>query len=51
MKTKTKRILIALGGTVLGISLARALNKNQGIGLAIGSAVGQIIANELYDRK
>lgn len=51
MKAKTKRILITLTGTILGVVLAKAMDKNQSIGLAIGSTAGHLLAEELVSSK
>lgn len=47
MKKKTKRILFTLGGTIAGVLVAKGLKTNQAIGVAIGSTIGNLLADEI----
>ena len=43
--------MITLAGSLAGIAIAKALDKDKSMGFAIGSAAGHILADELFDKK
>lgn len=51
MKRSSKRVIVRLIGSLAGLAIAKALDKDRTIGFAIGSAAGHILADELFDKK